>query len=978
VDIRFFPAANIHGNLYHYQLINRGGYGLAVGCRYAGRGAGRRLARLPLCHLDDDRLVPGSPGLNPQRGSDGPLDAVHEGDAMNPDLTRRRLLKYAGGGLAGAGLVGAAPWLFTASAGAGARAEEQEELDPLAIPKYVNQLARPRVFAPTVVRDSRGRVIRHDYSISVQATRAQLLPPGFPQTTVFAYGGTCFIPGSTRTEFFLSSPGPVFDNVRGIPGRVTWRDRILQAHPLPVDPVVHWANPNTFEHPEPPFRPFPPGYAAAQFPVPAVTHTHGLVVAPQFDGTAEEWFTDLGQRGPSFVSNVYQIPNEQPGTQLFYHDHVMGITRLDVFEGLVGAAYFIRDPDSPLDRPDTPLPRGEFEIPLVVADRAFFTDGELNFPRESQNPFLPYFEAEDESDVVVVNGKAWPNLNVQRRQYRFRVLAASNMRVWQFQFQLGSLDGEFLPFTVIGSDGGYLPAPLEVDRFKAGITERSDILVDFSRFAPGTQILMRNTLEVEDDGEIIVPDPETVGQVMRFTVVDSPSSAPPVLSGALFPRRPTLTPNAPARTKVTVRFRDDPEHVTHSDRTRTIDGLGFSSPPTEFPLIGSTEQWNIVNTNDPDDDADAGAHQIHLHLIEFQILNRQLFDNERFLVDWSIFNGQRPTTRPIVLPMDDYLEGPIIPPEPNETGWKDTARADPVHVTRIIARWAPQEIPAGGVQPGQNLFPMDVNFPDSTDPFTGPGYVWHCHMLGHEDRDMMRQQPMVFLWRAGMSYPAGRVVAHNNVNYRARVAHTSRSGEPPTARFNLWERVNNNDGSWQPQIIYAVRDRVLHNGRLFQARHVFQAQPGQTPPTRPDLWEPLPMTAKGQLVFFCDPDDPETAEFFDIGQNGTEEEAREVLRAALAVCDPINPLPSSGITEDAILFDVPDGDVFRPAPTSGTTYYETLSELLFVQLPNQLSSGQSVTVNGRFMRPGVNYPLPPQRNEGYVIRVTGGVTFSAR
>ena len=125
----------------------------------------------------------------------------------------------------------------------------------------------------------------------------------------------------------------------------------------------------------------------------------------------------------------------------------------------------------------SPLPRGEFEIPLVIADRAFFTDGELDFPRESPNPFLPYWDAEDESNVVVVNGKAWPNLNVQRRQYRFRLLAASNMRIWQFQFAARPLDGEFLPFTIIGSDGGYLPRPRVVDRFTAGITERTDLLV---------------------------------------------------------------------------------------------------------------------------------------------------------------------------------------------------------------------------------------------------------------------------------------------------------------------------------------------------------------------------------------------------------------------------------------------------------------------------------------------------------------------
>lgn len=136
------------------------------------------------------------------------------------------------------------------------------------------------------------------------------------------------------------------------------------------------------------------------------------------------------------------------------------------------------------------------------------------------------------------------------------------------------------------------------------------------------------------------------------------------------------------------------------------------------------------------------------------------------------------------------------------------------------------------------------------------------------------------------------------------------------------------------------------------------------------------MTAKGQLVKFCDPNDPETAEFFVIGQNGTEDEARAVLGAALAVCRPVHAMPSAGITENAIEFTVPDGSTFQPAPTSGTTYYETMSALLKIALPT-LQSGQTVTVNGRTMKPGVNYPLPPMRNEGYLIRTTNGATFTA-
>jgi FtsP/CotA-like multicopper oxidase with cupredoxin domain len=884
-------------------------------------------------------------------------------------------LRYAGVGLVGAGIAGYVPWAL----GPEASAQEPEPLDPLAIPKYEHEVTIPRVAAPAVVRDGSGRIIRHEYTLTTRVIRAQVLPPPLPQSTVFGYATQVFTPGSTATEYLEMSPGPVFENTRRIPNRTTFRNVLDGAHIFAVDPTLHWANPNAMEAPEPPFTPFPPGYAAAQSPLQHVTHTHGLVVAPQFDGTADEWYDDRGHRGPSFVSNTYEQPNEQPGTQLFYHDHVMGVTRLNVMAGIVGPGYFIRDPNSPLDRPGSPLPGGAFEIPLAVSDRAFLTNGALDFPSESPNPFLPYWDAEDESNVVIVNGKVWPNLNVQRRQYRFRLLAASNMRVWQFQLENGLFSEDFLPFTLIGADGGYLPAPLAVDRVIMGITERADILVDFSRFTPGTQIFMRNTLEieVEEDGEteIVVPDPATVGQVMRFTVVDSTPVPPPALDPRLFPARPTLVPNAPTKTKVTVRFREDP--VTPTDRTRTIDGLEFSRPVTEIPLVGSTDLWEIVNTNDPDDDADAGAHMIHLHLIEFQVLNRQRFDNVRFLQDWFIFNGRRPVSRPVVLDMSDYLVGDPIPPLPLETGWKDTVRTDPQHVTRIVARWAPQETPTGGVQPGQNQFPIDVDFPSSRDTFTSAGYVWHCHMLGHEDHDMMRPMPLCRLWAPGVSYPVGRIVAYRSVNYRVRVAHTSTSSQPPTARFDLWERVNNNDGSWQPQIIYAVQDRVLHNGQLFEALHVHQARSGQVPPDHPEVWRRLPTTAKEQLVLFCDPNDPVQAPFFEIGANGTEEEAREVLQAALAVCEPVDPMPSAGITENATHFVLADGDTFRPNPVSGTAFYETHSQLFSVTV-SPLAPGQTVTVNGRTMRSGVNYPLPPQRNHGYLIRTTGGATFTAR
>ena len=379
----------------------------------------------------------------------------------------------------------------------------QVPLSPLTIPKFAQPLPIPRVFAPTLT----GNPVRHEYTVAVQQTTVQMLPPGFPNTTVFAYGGQVKIPNSTATEFVRSVPGPIFENVRGTKTVLHWRNEITTPHILPVDPTLHWANPTAMEPPLSPFVPFPPGYPAAQAPVPHVTHLHGAMVESEFDGIAEQWFTASPNQvvGPSYVTRDYPEPNDQPPTHLFYHDHTMGITRLGVYSGMVGAGYFIRDLANPLDQPSSPLPQGQFEIPLVIFDRGFYTDGELRFPRVSTNPGNAYWQAGDGADVVLVNGAVWPNLDVQPRQYRFRVLAAGNSRT--FTVTLDNA-GTPVPFTVIGSDGGYLPAPQVVSNVILSMTERADILVDFSGFSAGTQITMLNA----------GANPNTVGTIMRFTV----------------------------------------------------------------------------------------------------------------------------------------------------------------------------------------------------------------------------------------------------------------------------------------------------------------------------------------------------------------------------------------------------------------------------------------------------------------------------
>jgi len=673
----------------------------------------------------------------------------------------------------------------------GTPSPDQVPLDPATIPKFAHELPIPRVYAPTVIRDASGKVIRHEYTVAVQKTTVQMLPPGFPATTVMAYGGTVKVPGSTATEFARTSPGPVFDNTRGIPAIVHWRNEVTGPHFMPIDPTLNWANPALKESPTglstfPGFDPFPIANFNGDQPVAMVTHNHGLVVVPQNDGIADEWFTNSFQRGPGFVTRDYFKPNDQPSTQLFYHDHTMGITRLNVYSGLVGTAYFIRDPNNPLDQPSSTLPRGEFEIPLLISDREFFTDGELNFPRggeDAANIKNAFWTPGGDGDVILVNGKVWPNLNVQRRQYRFRTLAAGNGR--QFVIQLDN-NGTVVPFTLIGSDGGYLPQPKTVNSVTIAITERADILVDFSQFPAGTQIIMRN---VNDD----IDDPNLDGVIMRFTVQNSQAVRPPAVPPLI--ARAALPTDAPKRIKTAhIHFDAD------DDQLRSLDGLDFTSPTTEYPLIGSTEEWDVVNGG-------GSFHQIHIHLIEFQLINRQAIDLDGYMKQWHLLNGHLPVSRPIVVDPTPFLIGDPIAPEPYETGWKDTLLARPGEVMRLVTRWAPQEIATGGVAPGQNKFPIEP-----VSPTTDAWYLWHCHVLGHEDNDMMRKMPLVNLWAAGKAYVTGTVISYRNTNYRVRVNHTSTAAEPPTSRFDLWERVNNNDGTWQPQIIYAVGDRVLHNG----------------------------------------------------------------------------------------------------------------------------------------------------------------------
>ncbi len=602
-------------------------------------------------------------------------------------------------------------------------------LDPRTIPKYVSQLIIPPVYTPTLVVDpTTGAVVQQDYSVDMVQFSQQILPTGFPTTQVWGYAGMAYDPLTGQQLGYIEhSPSATFETVRGVPVQVTWVNKITSPSMFAVDPTLMWANPNNMATITQPFTPFPPGYAQAQSPVPLVPHLHGAEDQSTSDGGPLAWFTASGLHGSDY--NTYiptaangavdYYPNAQPATTLWYHDHAMGMTRLNVLSGLAGF-YIIRDPNDPI----APLlPSGQYEVPLAIQDRSFNLDGSLWFPSVGDNPDVhPYWQPEFFGNTIMVNGVVWPNMNVQPHQYRFRVLDGSNARFYSLTltYQIGGQD-VLLPFTQIGTEGGYLRTPATMTSLLIAPGQRADILVDFSSIPAGTQLTMRNTAKAPFPAGT-PPDPQTVGQIMRFTV-NSGTPVHPTPLPAVLNNIPVLTPNSPARTLVLYEV----ESGTGEPLMVTLQGQRFNAPVSETPRVGSTEDWIIV-------DITGDAHPIHLHLVQFQVISRQTLNAAKYTSDWVALNGEPPLDHPtITLPIDSYLQGKPMAPMPNENGWKDTVIVYPGQVTIIRVRFAPLTAPSTGPSaptPSINQY--------SFDPTVGPGYVWHCHIVDHEDNEMMR------------------------------------------------------------------------------------------------------------------------------------------------------------------------------------------------------------------------------------------------
>jgi FtsP/CotA-like multicopper oxidase with cupredoxin domain len=554
----------------------------------------------------------------------------------------------------------------------------------------------------------------------VMVQKLQQLHSELPPTLIWAYGPD----GATA-----KMPGPTFETIQGTPVTVTWRTRLSQRDPFPVDPTIHWANPNNMPKPAPPFLPFPPGYDEAQFPVPVVPHRHGGEQLAVFDGHPDAWFTFDGKQGKAFATNVYVYPNSQEPTTLWYHDHALGVTRLQVNMGLYGMYIERATPGSPQALIEAQLPSGPYELPIVLQDRMFCFDGQPFFPVDPPNPDIhPYWGPEFFGDTILVNGKIWPYLDVEPRKYRFRILNGSNARFYNLSFGSAIV-------TQIGTDGGYLDDGVPLSTVLIAPAERVDVVVDFSSLAVGAQIVVTNDANAPfPDGDPV--DPDTTGQVMQLRVV--PLAAPDT-STIPSPLRPTpipnLLPGVTLRRQLTLN-----EIASDAGPIEVLlNDTHWDDPVTELPAVGTTEMWELINTTED-------AHPIHVHLVQFQILDRQDFDEEGYAAAYAAaYGGSTPAFPPGPHgPPNDYntpnadgaiggnpaigpfLIGAPTPPSPGEAGWKDTVRAFPGQVTRILVRYARQD---------GSPYPFDAT--------AEPGYVWHCHILDHEDNEMMRPYKII-------------------------------------------------------------------------------------------------------------------------------------------------------------------------------------------------------------------------------------------
>jgi FtsP/CotA-like multicopper oxidase with cupredoxin domain len=676
-------------------------------------------------------------------------------------VDRRRFIQV--GTYAGAGLFmywkGGVPHLWAQIPGG--------TLDPTTVPKYVTPLLIPPVMPKAGTVKLKGGKAADSYEISMRQFTQQILPAGLPPTTVWGYGAVSGA-GSRNPLLIHNAPSLTIEAQWSRPVRVKWINDLKDAngnylpHLLPVDPTLHWANPpggDAGRDTRPTFTSTPGPYAG---PVPIVTHVHGAVgVGDESDGYAEAWYlpdagnipTDYAIEGtwynffagkakasygatwgPGFAT--FQYPNKNRASTIWYHDHALGMTRLNVYAGPAGF-YLVRGGPAgdkavldsrtglpavlpgpaPKEGDKFPPNKAYFEIPIAIQDRSFNSDGSLFYPDTRAffdgitGPYIPgtdlspIWNPEFFGNMIMVNGNTWPFQAVEKRRYRFRFLNGCQSRFLILDFN--NVPG--VEVWQIGNEGGFLAAPVNItanhgNRLLMGLAERADVIVDFTNVAVGSYVLGNVGPDEPFGGgvpgtDFPVADPACTGQVMEFRVV-VPAVAVDPTTPPQFLQLPAIAPLPPATLtrplalleEMSAFFADAPAEAllgTVAGDPNVAPGMWakrlWMDPVTENPVLGATEVWEFYN-------ATADAHPMHVHEVVFEVVNRQDISVDEATGEVQVVPGSLPT-----------------PPEPWETGFKDTVTAYPGQVTRIRAQFN---------TPGQ--------------------FVWHCHIVEHEDNEMMR------------------------------------------------------------------------------------------------------------------------------------------------------------------------------------------------------------------------------------------------
>ncbi len=558
---------------------------------------------------------------------------------MQP-ITRRRFLQY------GVGVGGAlgVPWAL--------RFPEANAAPGGKLVKYLEPVPLPGAGIVVATPSSPNR-----YSFTqTQITRQ--LHPQLPPTPLWAYDDGSAIGGQA------GSFGMAVVAQSGTPLRVDFTHGLPATYPswIPVDT-----------------RLTPLGNQ-----IRLMTHLHGGFVAADSDGNPAITPNGFGPGETQSVLYTNQSP-QMPASLLWFHDHGLGATRLNVFAGLA-AAYIVRDGyDTGAEPNPIGVPGGAYEIPLVIQDREFNADGTFHYPVsdiEGVTWIGEYF-----GDVMLVNGKVWPYLDVEPRMYRLRILNGCNSRIL-------SLDIGGATFWQIGAEGGLFDVPVLVKEMVLAPAERADVLVDFSRFAGATLVLKNH----KPKKPVSNPAPQ-LEQVMQIRVGTTVSQPGPTIPSSLPGRKADLP--APVTTRYITLNEIEPEEV---EWYLNLSGVHFDEGPvTETPKVGTIEDWVYVNLT-------GDTHPMHMHLVTFQVVGRTPFDAEAYEAAYGTPSGV-----PGGIDPTPFATGPMLPPAPEERGFKDTVKANPGYFTTIRAKF---ELPTGVVAPQT--------------------YVHHCHIVEHEDNDMMR------------------------------------------------------------------------------------------------------------------------------------------------------------------------------------------------------------------------------------------------